>query len=500
MTKKVILSLSLILILAGVQVVLAQYTDPWYSSYQVQNLSDSAANITVTYYDSAGAAQTTATQNYTNVPGGGSVTVVQYSDDPNLGTGTYSAVISSDQPIAAIANQQLVPTGATYFNPTQPFSSYSGASSGSTTVIIPVAMYNWFGYYTEFYIQNVGTAAASDVDIAYYPTKVGTVTVGATGITDNDNAIPQYASLNTSQEAATTLGAPASAGAFAGRFMGAAVITSDQPLVVIVNQHVPGATKLFTYNGFGAGFTNSGTPVYMRGFYGYYASLTVANTSLSASANVTLTYQADSVHSTVAGGTVVVPYTIPAGESINRFDGPTGSADQTDLDAYTRFFGTVTIEADQSVVAIVNQEATADGQAGTYGSIDLDSATTKISVPLIQSGFYGYYTSLTIMSATGASGTCDVTYTSDGVNSSVKNASKTYPHTITAAPLNVYEGTTGALAGDINTDTFWLDGTQRFIGSAIIECTVPVVAFVNSEKDVTGADSMYTFNTFSLTP
>lgn len=501
MKRKVIYSLVLALILVGSHIVLAQYADPWYTSYQVQNLGSEPADIVVDYYDENGVVQSAAQKTFSDVPPGGSVTVVQFSDDPNLGTGRFSAVISADQPIAAIVNQQLVPSGATGFTPIQPFSSYSGASEGSTTVILPVVMYNWYGYYTEFYIQNVGGGNASDVDIAYYPTTVGGETAGATGVTDNDNTIPQYASLHKSQENQTALGAPT--GTFAGRFLGAAIITADQPLVVVVNQHAPGSTKLFTYNGFGSGSKKIGAPVYMRGFYDYYASLTIANTSLSATANVTITYQADNTHSTHPGASVTVNYTIPPGESINRYDGPTATDAQSDLDDalnFTRFFGTVTIESDQDIVAIVNQESTIDGQAGTYSAISLDDATKKISVPLIQADFYGYYTSLTIQSATGASGVVTITYTSDSVYSTVKNASKAYIHNIGVAPLNIYEGRKGGLEiGDINSDPFWESGGQRyFIGSAIIESSVPIIAFVNEEFDVAAADSMYTFNAFNL--
>ena len=502
--KKVLLSLTLILVVVGAQVVLAQYSDPWYSSYQVQNLGGDPADIIVNYYDSAGAVQTSASKSFTDVPANGSVTVVQFTDDPNLAAGTYSAVISADQPIAAIANQQLVPTGATAFTPSQPFSSYSGASAGSTTVIIPVIMYNWFGYYTEMYIQNVGSAGASNVDITFYPTTVNGELAGTSGVTDNDNAIAQYASGYKSQESLSALGA--ASGTWADRFLGAAVITSDQPLVVVVNQHNPTATKLFTFNGFGSGASEDGAPVYMRGYYDYYASLTIANTSLTTAANVTIKYQADATHSTVANGSVTVNYTIPAGESINRYDGPGASDDQSDLDdspVFDRFFGTVTITSDQPVVAVINQESTADGQAGTYGAIATGEATTKISVPLIQADFYGYYTSLTIQSATGASGTVNITYTSDDVYSANKNTTKMYTHSIGAAPLNIYEGRKGGIEiGDINSDdaTWGAATTNRFIGAAVIESTVPIIAFVNEEFDIGSADSMYTFNTFNLNP
>jgi hypothetical protein len=501
MKGKVVFSLVLLLALVAVPAASAQYSEgSWYTSYQIQNLGTSTADVSVTYYDSTGMAYTGPTF---MIDGGGSVVWTQW-DDTALPDGQYSAVIESTEEIAVIANQQLLPNGATGFTPIPPFSSYSGATGGSTQVTLPVIMYNWFGYYTEFYVQNAGSGDAA-VTVTYYPGVMNGETSGAAGVTDT-GTIPQFASQGFSQESMPGLGAPS--GTWTGRFLGSAVVTADQPIVVVVNQHVVASHKLFTYNGFTGGATSIGAPVYMRGYFGYYASLTIGNPSASADAHVQITYTADDTYSNPASQTVVVDHTIAPGTALVRYDGPTATDDQSDLDDatnFTRFFGAVKVTSDIPVVLMVNQESTvpAGAQSGTYNGAPLGDATTKISVPLVQADFYGYYTSLTIQNTTGTDANITIEYTSDATYSAVPNMSKSYNHVIPAnGQVNVYEGRKGGLeVGDINSDTFWRDGTnKRFIGSAIITSDQPIIAFVNEEKDVSGMDTMYTYNAFNIAP
>jgi len=499
--KRNVVIILVLLSLVVVPTALAQYSEgSWYTSYQIQNLGTNAADVTVTYYAPDGSS--TAGPSWT-IDAGSSVVWTQW-DDTGLAAGQYSAVIESTEEIAVIANQQLLPNGATGFTPIAPYSSYSGASVGATQVTLPVIMHNWFGYYTEFYVQNVGSGTAN-VNITYYPGEMEGQTSGATGQTDG-GTIPKFASKGFSQENKT--GLAAGSGMWAGRFLGSAVVTSDQPIVVVVNQHFPGSYKLFTYNGFDAGATAIGAPVYMKGHFGYYASLTIGNPSTTTDANVQIKYTADSVYSLPAserGKTTTVNYTIKPGTALVRYDGPTATAAQSDLGAYTQFFGAVMVTSDIPVVVMVNQEATtaAGAQSGTYNGAAISGATTKISVPLIQADFYGYYTSLTIQNTTGTAANVQITYTSDGVYSAQKNKSKTYNHTIPAnGMVNIYEGRKGGLEiGDINSDAFWRDGSNwKFNGSAIITSDQPIIAFVNEEKDVGGKDTMYTYNAFNLTP
>jgi hypothetical protein len=489
---------------AGAQGV--SYDNPWNTSYQIANLGNESATITVDYYDAAGNAQSGAQRNFPDVPAGGSVTIQQALEE-TLGEGVFSAVVSADQQIAAVANQQTDPgTGSSQ----PPFSSYSGASQGATELIIPAVMYNWFGYYTEIIIQNVGDADATDIDIEYFPTTFGAgCQAGAAGVTDVDNDLAQYASVNKSQLEMSSLGASGLTGDceyLNDRFLGSAKITADQPIVAVANQHVQG--KLFTYNGQGEGATELLLPAYMRNYYGYYAAMVIANPG-DADAIVDVTYSNGDLGTSPTGQEVVTEQvTVPAGESVTIYDGETGTDTALanagyDYGSQYQFFGTAKVESNVPVVAMVNQEAVADSgaQAGTYNGMAVAEGESKISVPLIQSDFYGYYTSLTIMTVDGEEASFTITYTSDDQFSSVQGNSESYDHTTTGGFLNVYEGP-GSVNADILGDAVWQDaeGTGRFIGSAVIEVTTGsnIVAFVNSEQSVGGADSMYTYNAFPM--
>jgi hypothetical protein len=495
----------------------AQYSNPWWTSYQVVNMGEGPADIVVDYYDTNGDKVAAATKQFLDVPVGGSRLVTQF-DDSALGTGRFSAVISADEPIAAIANQELAPSGQPSYNPEPPFSTYSGQSEGAMMLTLPAVMYNWYGYYTEIFIQNVGSADAADVDITYVPGAMdvgsGPEPSGAAGVTDLDNTIPQYASIHKSQETMSSLGAPS--GSFAGRFLGSAVIESDQPIIAVVNQHNTGDYKLMTYNGFTGGAMEIAAPSYMRGYYGYYTTLLIANPDESETAEVTITYSPNTTEafyneaapgSTI--GEVVVDYDIAPQTALTRYDGPTATDGQSDLDdhaetghAFTKFFGSVTVESDIDVMVQVNVEAVASGdaQGGSYNGIPLAEASQDVVAPVILADFYGYYTTMVVQNTTPDAGTCQITYTSDDTYSAVLNHSKTYEHSLPAnGSFTVYEGRKGGQeVGDINSDPTWRDGGHKqFIGAASLSCTVDVVAFVNEESDILMRDSMYTMNTFN---
>ncbi len=522
--KKIGIVVAIILALAMVGAAYAQvtYNKSVYTSYQVVNLGTGNANVTVTYYGQDGTPQ--AYQKQFQLGIGGSL-AVQQSLENSLTCSKCSAVILADQPIAAIANQQLGDAGSGSSYP--PFSSYDAASSGSTSVTVPAVMYNWYGYYTELFIQNVGDVPAKNITITYNPTSLSgtggaTCTTGATGqtdvVADNANQLAQYASKTMSQFAVSKLGAPVTANctSYNGRFLGGATITADQPIVVVANEVVQ--DKLFTYNGFTAAGTDVLGPAYMKNWFGYYTSITIANPGATA-ANLTITY-------TPAAGSnpsaVITSNTrsVPAGKSITLYEGNTTNASQSDLVASypnnspstIRFFGTIKIHSTQPIMAVVNQEAVASSgnQAGSYNTMLTTEGTAKINAPFIVSNYYNFYSSLTIMTVTGAEANLRLTYTSDGVFSSVKNGTKAYTMNTTNGLLNRYEGATcaGPAACDLLKDAFWAggDASHRFIGSVTIDVLSGpnIVAFVNAEmaKGSTPPvrDTMYTYNAFNVAP
>jgi len=490
MKKMISITIILFLSVAFPPLSSAQYPYPWYTSYMIQNLDTSEnATVVVAYYDSNGN-HIVGADKFLTIPPGGQVTVVQYTDDSNL-SGRYSAVVSSDRPIAVIVNQQTAPPGRTYMASTPPFASYTGFDSGSLQIILPEIMYNWYGYYTEFFVQNVGDGPAS-IRVTYYPGLAG-----SSGVTQ-EATIPQYASYHFTQKNMTILGA--SSGPHVGRFIGSAVITSTQPIVAVVNEHNEGAKKLFTYNSFSAGATDLVAPSILRGHFGWYTSLSIANPSLSQTAIVTITYYADTKYSlpeNLRGTTVVKTFTIPPGKALTRYEGtganPTIDPSLSDLTMFTRFFGTARIQSNIPVVAKINQESDA-GYAEAYNSIDANTASKKVVIPLIQADFYGFYTSLTVQNMINRTGTITITYISDGSYSLPTNTSIQVVRNI--PPLGQYNSWEGGISGtgDVHNSGVFV----RFNGSAVIESDVPIVAIVNEEKHGTGADYGYSFNAINV--
>lgn len=506
----IVVSAVLALVMSSVAGAQINYEKSTFTSYQVVNLGANDTTVTASYYDSAGAVVRSVDQ---QVSGNGGVATVLLALDDQLGAGQYSATLSASEPLAAVVNQQLGDAGSNVS--TAPFSSYTAVTGGATEVTVPVIMHNWFGYHTQLFIQNVSGTDTANVNIEYTPTTFGGCLAGATGQSETvPNGLNSLASKSVSQLNNTALGlsgAPAGCEAYNGRFLGSATVTSDVEIAVVVNQYVQ--DKLFTFNAFTG--SEAGTdltlPAYLRNWFGYYASLTIANPG-DTEASVTVNYNPDPADPFVTPSTpIAANHTIPAGESITIYDGDDTPSDISGSYAYgtnQRFFGSVNVTSDVPVVAMVNQEAvaTSGNQAGTYNSSTADSGSQRISVPLIQSDFFGFYTSLTIASVDGTNPTVRITYTSDGSFSSVPNNTESYEHTLSNGFLNRYEGPGADPArSDILDDPAWSDGsTRRFIGSATIEVVSgsDIVAFVNSESNTapnaSTRDSLYTFNAFNL--
>jgi len=495
------------------------------TAYQIVNISNNPSTINVNYYDQNG--NKVLTRTFTDVEPNGSRLVLVPRDEENLGSGRFSAVIESTSEVAAIVNQEFIVNGNVN-QPQPPYASYSAVISGGKSVFLPGIMYNYFGYYTEITIQNVGDGDTSDVKIEYIPSVVNDILVGR-GFTESNISIKQYASAFRSQQNMSQLGAPTGSGIFTGRFFGSAVVTSSKDIAVVVNQHNPDQKKMFSYNGVTNGSTRLISPTALRGWYTYYTALTIVNMSQSEKACVRLKYFPDitvSSHITRVDGSsnldpVVREFVVDPKNALLRYEGDDASDWQSDLKSfYSRFSGSVVIESfngtiqgencsQQPLAAVVNVEAKAGAnyrnQAGAFNAIDVNSATSKVVVPVVLANWYGYYTVINLANTTAISATCNITYTSGPGSTVGAGISKTYTRALPPnTAIMIYEGNpiSPDSRSDINRDPFWKGSSSvaRFLGSAVIECKdnfnnpVNVVAFVNEEVDRNGVDSMYTFN------
>ncbi|MCW5852720.1 MAG: hypothetical protein KIT87_21800 [Anaerolineae bacterium] len=486
-----------------------------YTGYQVMNLATApgaVAHVRVDYYGPNGGAPVFSRQ-LPDIAPKASYNVQQKIEE-GLPDGVYSAVLSSDQPIAAVVAQvEADPASPGTSGFQAPFSNYTGASAGSRTVVLPSVMHNWYGLDTLMRVQNVGDAPAN-ISIQYFASTVAGATAGRTSIAPITQTVARYAAATIDQSTMASILA-ATDGTFRGRFFGSAVITSDQPLVAIVNETDPNIRRKYTYNGFGtdAAGTELVVPAIYSRWFGTYTTLSVQNTSLTNPVDVTITYKGGRFSQLVGGAdgnnqTKTVTFRLQPGEASNRNE---AFANQSDLqDTFNRFGGNARITATGAVVAKINQQQTAaagngSNPAGAYNATPVTKATARVAAPLIQAQYYGLYTTLACANASATQDAqISVEYTSDN-NSLRPNVSQVYTHTIPAnGGIRMYEAIRNGPEADINTNTSpWYDAGRdsvRFNGAAYLTSTngVGVVCVVNEQTDTLPFDNMNTYDTVNL--
>nr|MBA3337118.1 hypothetical protein [Chloroflexia bacterium] len=238
------------------------------SGIQVQNLSDQQATVQIEFYrEDTQAIETTATISGEILAPNANKTYFPLASVPSGFKG--SAVITSNQPVAAITN--LLGNNGAYAG------SATGLTAGSTNVGLPLIMRGNSGFNTFFSVQNAGTAPAT-VNISYTP--------GSDGNPLNEPAvtIAPGASRTFDQGARPELG---------DKFIGSASITSDQPLVAMVSQVGTTVFKsLLMYDGFSGGSTSISAPLIMANNNGFFTGLSIQNVGAKAT-RVTVTYGAN---------------------------------------------------------------------------------------------------------------------------------------------------------------------------------------------------------------
>ena len=253
---KKILALILLLVLVSSVVVSGQGIT-YDTGFQVQNLGTAQANITVTYYNQDGSVAASVAD---TIAAGGSKTYYPLTAVPDGFNG--SVVITSDQPVAAIANE-LGNAGAYG-------ASYAGFSAGATEVNLPLIMRANGGFDTWFNVQNAGTADAN-VTVAYTP--------GAHGSPYTEMATIKPGAAHTFDQAGLT--------ALGTRFVGSAKVTSNQPVVATCNQ--VGPTTLLAFDGFTAGSLYPAFPLVIFNSAGFVTGIQLMNIG-TACTDVTISY------------------------------------------------------------------------------------------------------------------------------------------------------------------------------------------------------------------
>lgn len=363
----------------------AKYT--YTSGFQIQNLSESTAHMAIAYYDS-------------QEEGGGLSTSVNV-DLAGLGSATYfpvhastgfkgSVVISSDQPVASIVNL-VASNGGTHIGD----ASYIGSTTGATTVNLPLLHKNNYGFDSWFGVQNAGNTDAT-VTVSYSDgTLAGPVVIKPNATFSFDQVTETHPMKVFS-----------------------ATVTSDQPIIVVVNQEDSTRNTVQLYSGYDDGESNALMPLINVNNYGFITGVQIQNIG-DEDADVTVTYTPakDSIGNPI-GTSCTETHRIVQGGSATYTLMPfvygftPSPTDSTTCILGERFVGSAQITGNegvsssdpQKVIAVVNQATSRS--AGAYGSFLPSRTTAKVVLPLIMDRNYGWYSGFNLMNV--GTGTVDV--------------------------------------------------------------------------------------------
>ncbi len=358
------------------------------SGFQLQNMTSSTANVTITFYNQDG---TQAASVSDTIAANDSNTYYPLSAVTSGFNG--SVVVSSDQQVGAIAN--VLGNNGAYG------ASYIGFSQGATSVNLPLVMKNNYGISTWFNVQNTGASNATV-----------TVTYAGTSCTENATIAPNAAhTFDQSTNTCLTDG-----------YVGAGSISSDQPVAAIVMQVTSDTSglmpNLLAYNGFTSASTEPVMPLVSSGYYNSGTGIQIQNTG-STDTDVTLTYTPSAGF---PGASCTETKTVPASNSVTfGFPNlPTSCYTNGGSAGSNAFVGSALVtgnSTNQNLVAIVNQVTTGTSNAAAYSAFAPGNATTHVSLPLIMDNNYGIFTGFSVANV-GNSAT-DITCTFSGTSYTV---------------------------------------------------------------------------------
>jgi hypothetical protein len=257
----------------------------------------------------------------------------------------------------------------------------------------------YYGIDTWFNVQNTGSVATT-VNIAYKP---GSCTE----------------SVSVAPGAAKTFNQSGNACLPAG-FVGAASITSSEPVVAVVMQ--VDSKSLLAYNGFTAASTKPVMPLVSSNYYNSGTGIQVQNTGGSAT-DVTISYKPSAGFPGVA---CTETKNIPAGQSVtfgfSQLPAGCGTGGSGVTDAVNGGFvgsaAVTTNSANMPLVAIVNQVTRGAANAAAYEAFDPATATSKVTMPLIMDRNFNIFTGISVANVGVSPTNVACTFTGTGYTAS----------------------------------------------------------------------------------
>jgi len=362
----------------------------WVSGVAVINQSGTTANVSITFYDTAG----TDVFTITDTIAGNSQKSWYTPSIPGLPSNFVgSAVVSSDQPVAATVNTQVPTSGTgTMANPNRVGTS-NGVNNASPTAYATQVMKGYSGWSSYCSVQNTG-GAATTVTATYYDAAGNPV--------DTDTAnIPVNASAVFDQETNGALTAP---------FSGSATFDGGgQNIAVVCNFYNSGSSyttaQFHSYNGLSAGAGRLFIPRLVKDYYNYQSGYRIQNVGGSPT-TVTVTYFFNGATYTQTSPS------IGPGQSWGPY---LGDAAQVPELAGVVGSGSAVIESSgQPIIATANEDNRTQGFGVTYNAIPDGEQTNAVLFPQITAKYYGFSGGVQVQNVGGSAATVTAVFSMQG--------------------------------------------------------------------------------------
>jgi hypothetical protein len=294
-----------------------------------------AGNITstgsISYFDQSGNQVAAATDTFAVPPHAAQ----SFNQSGKAG---LSSSLSYWSVVSATTGSQLV-SQVEEFGPNNFVAIYNGTASSSQTVFMPTAYNNALGgFNTGAALVNPNSSSAT-VSIKYYDAATGVISATQSLSIPANGILSSYTPLS---------GVPAG-------FTGSAIITSNQPLVALVNEQGAAASTSGTYIGLSQASQSIGLPAVANGFVGFTTGTTILNVT-DQPIEVTLEYY----NSNGTALSTSVNYTVAPYASALAYQGG-GAAGLP-----SGFFGTAVLSSNVANSLVATTNAAANGLFYTY--------------------------------------------------------------------------------------------------------------------------------------
>ena len=459
--KKLVPFVILLVLLVSVSLVVAQGGLPgsgWKSGQQIQNVGTADAKVVFTAYDKNGSNFNCGEK---TIAPGASDTYLTDSDCPVSAGFIGSAVVSADQPIAAIVNVNNRGTGAAA-------GQYQGTDGAdvSDAISFPLVKNGHSGRTTTFYVQNASTSP-NTIDVSFKMEYSGT---------------PYTKSYPNVPGNAMVVVMPSDAGVPVQQGTGSLSVSGTQPLAGSSLEHEASAAVGVNLQASKAFTAADGSADVYCPLYRNKQTVAKGQTSGAQVQNV-------------SGGTIDIDFTFnaPGGpygpyEANNVADGDSVTFYAPALGIPEGTVGSAVINATGNVVAVVNDSATDSGVGRKTTYACFGSGATTVNVPLAKEFAGGNTTGVQVQNVSGAPAKIQLEYKSSTASLMIESAAPVADGaSITAWGVSslgsewTVKNSSGSMTGTVN-------------GVVVTSLGGPVVAIANESSANPGASGQDTKN------